>query len=137
MNKLTDKKLYISVLNVVSCWSVVALHTNGVFWSRPHGRMWITSNFIETFFYFAVPVFFMISGANLIDYRERYSTQVFLKKRFLKTVIPFIFWSIVAGIFISLTHNQPFDFNIRHIIDNIINAKFFAIYWFFPPLFVL
>ena len=137
MNKLTDKKLYISVLNVVSCWSVVALHTNGVFWSRPHGRMWITSNFIETFFYFAVPVFFMISGANLIDYRERYSTQVFLKKRFLKTVIPFIFWSIVAGIFISLTHNQPFDFNIRHIIDNIINAKFFAIYWFFPPLFAV
>lgn len=48
MNKLT-KKLYISVLNVVSCYSVVALHTNGVFWSRPHGRLWITSNFIETF----------------------------------------------------------------------------------------
>ena len=137
MNKLTDKKLYISVLNVVSCWSVVALHTNGVFWNRPHGRLWITSNFIETFFYFAVPVFFMISGVNLVDYRERYSTKEFLKKRFKKTVIPFILWSVIAGIFISLIRNQPFDFNVRHIIDNIINAKYFSIYWFFPPLFAV
>ena len=137
MNKLAEKKLYISVLNVVSCWSVVALHTNGVFWNRPHGRLWITSNFIETFLYFAVPIFFMICGANLIDYRNRYSTKEFLKKRFSRTLFPFVIWSIVAGIYISLIYNQQFDFDIRHVIGNIVNTKYFSIYWFFPPLFAI
>ena len=31
-------KLYISVLNCVSCVAVVLLHTNGIFWSHPSGE---------------------------------------------------------------------------------------------------
>lgn len=29
--------------------------------------------------HFAVPIFFMVSGMNLLDYRKKYSTKVFLK----------------------------------------------------------
>ena len=74
-------KLYISVLNCVSCVAVVLLHTNGIFWSHPSGELWISANFIETYFYWAVPIFFMISGATLMDYRERYTTAEFYKNR--------------------------------------------------------
>lgn len=33
---------YVTILNVVASFSVVALHTNGIFWTRPTGRLWIT-----------------------------------------------------------------------------------------------
>ena len=136
-NKLSDKKTYISCLRIICCMSVIILHTNGIFWSRPHGMLWISANFLETFFYFAVPVFFMISGATLLDYREKYSTKVFFKKRFSKTIVPFVFWSIVAGLFNAWPYVQEFDFNIAHIIDNILNTKYFGVYWFFPSLYAV
>lgn len=133
----TDRKNYISCLRIVCCLSVIILHTNGIFWSRPHGMLWVSANFLETFFYFAVPVFFMISGATLLDYRDKYSTKVFFKKRFSKTIVPFIFWSIVAGLFNAWLYRQLFDFNIAHVIDNILNTKYFGIYWFFTSLFAV
>lgn len=52
--------------------------------------------FIEALFYFAVPVFFMLTGATLINYRKRYGTGTFFKKRLLKTLVPFIIWSIIG-----------------------------------------
>lgn len=71
------KKLYISVINVIACLGVVILHANGIFWQHPSGLLWISANFLETFFYWSVPLFFMITGVTLIDYNKRYSTTVF------------------------------------------------------------
>ena len=90
-------------------------------------------NIIECLFYFAVPIFFMISGATLIDYRERYSTKEYFIKRIKKTVIPFIVWSIVGllyNIFVSKD-----NINLGYII-----GIFFCptgVYWFFAPLFTI
>ncbi len=131
------RETYISVLKIICCLSVIILHMNGVFWLRPHGKLWVSANFLETFFYFAVPVFFMISGATLLDYRERYSTKEFLKKRFSKTITPFIFWSVAAGLFNAWMNGQSFDYNIAHVIDNIVNTRYFSIYWFFTSLFAV
>lgn len=130
-------KLYISILNCVACFAVIMLHANGIFWSHPTGKLWISANFIETFFYWAVPIFFMISGATLMNYRERYTTKDFIKKRILKTVIPFVFWSIMAGIFMAHISNTQMDWNVIHVIDNIFNTRYFTIYWFFIPLFAI
>lgn len=70
---------YLSALNALSCIAVVMLHTNSCFWEFSKARYWVTANVIECVMYFAVPVFFMISGATLLDYRERYSTKTFFK----------------------------------------------------------
>ena len=113
------------------------LHANTIFWSRPSGWVWLSANIIECCFYFAVPIFVMISGALLLDYRSKYSTSVFMKKRFTKTVIPFLFWSLVSGIYISIMTNQPFDANPIEIMKNILNTDYFEIYWFFISLFAL
>lgn len=130
-------KLYISVLNCIACLGVIFLHANSIFWGHPTGFLWTSANFIETFFYWPVPVFFMISGATLMNYRKRYSTIEFLKKRISKTVVPFLFWSIVAGLFMAKITKTPMDRDIIHIIDNIFNTRYFSIYWFFIPLFAI
>lgn len=62
------KKEYLTILSVISAIAVVMLHTNGCFWRFSYERYWFTANIIESVMYFAVPVFFMISGATLLDY---------------------------------------------------------------------
>lgn len=132
------RKVYLDYLNVLSAFAVVMLHTNNVFWTFSYNRYWLSANIIESVFYFAVPIFFMISGATLIDYSKRYSTKTFLKKRFSKTLIPFLFWSILALVYLLHYHKIDItNFSLITLLDLILNSKLFPIYWFFMPLFGL
>ena len=100
------RKIYIQILGVLSCLAVVVLHTNGCFWDFSYERYWLTANLIENLCYFAVPIFFMISGATLMDYRKRYSTEEFFKKRFWKTVVPFLIWSVVGIVWMYFNYGE-------------------------------
>ena len=137
---------YISVMNVIAAVSVVILHSNVSFWLEKSKPYWPTANVIESVFYFAVPVFFMLSGATLIDYQERYSTKEFFKKRFMKTVIPFIVWSVIGLLWkyrevlwamLTGKPNNGLDWTFLSVTDGIVNTKFRDIYWFFIPLFCI
>lgn len=73
----------------------------------------------------------MISGVNLIDYREKYDTKTFFKKRLVKIFVPFLFWSVVW----LLITKQYRGKDIIDIFELIINTKVQGVYWFFIPLF--
>lgn len=123
-------------MNVVSCIAVVFLHTNGCFWTYSTDRYWFTANIIESIFYFAVPCFFMISGATLMNYRDRYPLKTYFSKRVNKTVIPFLIWSIIGIIYrLALGDIKTSDITTRYLWDGIINTQIINIYWFFPALF--
>ena len=66
---------YFDLLNIVACIAVIALHCNGIVHMYSEARCWKTSLIVETVAYWAVPVFFMLTGATLMDYRKRYSTK--------------------------------------------------------------
>jgi len=131
-------KKYISVLTVISALAVVFLHANGCFWHFSYEKYWFSANIIECLFYFAVPVFYMITGVTLLDYSERYNTKTYIKKRFFKTFLPFIIWSII-GIFYtkSIGGFHWRDVNFSWFVDVFMNTKLVHIYWFFIPLFSL
>lgn len=132
-----QRVLYFSVLNVLACFGVVLLHCNGeAFWNFTQSRTWLSANLIEALFYFPVPIFFMLSGATLLGYRKRYSTQTFLHKRFTKTLIPFLFWSVVAMLYIACT-SEGFDWHPLCVVSNILNTRYMTIYWFFISLFAV
>lgn len=129
----TDKRIiYFDILNILACISVIALHCNGCFWSFSYERYWVTSVIIESVCYWAVPIFIMLSGANLIDYREKYDTKTFFEKRIKRTVIPFIFWSLF-GILVYRGIGQ--FIHIKDTFTLITNTKIVPIYWFFPIIF--
>lgn len=133
----TKKQIeYISVLNVVSAIAVVILHSNGIFWTFSNERYWFRSNIIECVMYFAVPIFFMVIGVTLIDYRENYSTKEYFIRRINKTVIPFASWSLI-GVFWRIHFYPDFRTNlsIKTVLEGIVNTKVISIYWFFTALF--
>lgn len=102
---MLKNKTYLTNLNVFASFAVVALHTNGKFWEFSYQDYWWRANIIESIFYFAVPIFFMISGATLIDYPERYSTKMFFKRRFQKVGLVYIIWSFLAYLYTKNTVN--------------------------------
>ena len=94
--KKSNRIEYISLASVLSAIAVVYLHANGCFWTFSTSRYWFTANIIESVFYFAVPIFFMISGAMLIDFNKKYGLKEYFQKRIHKTVIPYIVWSLIG-----------------------------------------
>lgn len=124
---------YITILQVLSALAVILLHANNSFWVYRDGKTWYFNTIIESVFYFAVPIFFMITGATLIDYQDRYDTKTFFKRRFSKVLIPFIFWSLFGLLFYSLRGYQ-FNFDPLSIYNNIMEHGYVSIFWFFIPL---
>ena len=84
-NKHSEETFYIYILNVLACIAVISMHHNGKVYAFSNTLGWKQALGVEVLAYWAVPVFYMISGATLMNYRERYSTETFLKKRFLKS----------------------------------------------------
>lgn len=131
MKKNTD---YITLLSVISAIAVVFLHAQFAFFAFSTDRYWFTATIIRGIFYFAVPVFFMITGATLIDYKDRYSTKDFFYKRIKKVVIPFLIWSIIALLY-RLFYTKSINFsslNFQSIFNGIMESKYQNVYWYFP-----
>lgn len=134
--KATD---YITFVMVVSAFAVLTLHTNNCFWwyTGKEGY-WFSANIIECVFYFAVPLFFMVSGITLMDFFDRYPMKVYFAKRFMKTMLPFLVWSIVAiGIDLYMGKRIWSNIDLRTIFQDITGNRVISIYWFFGALFVL
>ncbi|MFR7444639.1 MAG: acyltransferase family protein [Sellimonas intestinalis] len=95
MRKINQKEhyFYIDILRILACLCVIYMQCNRIADPYTDTSVYRQRMFVETIAYWAVPVFFMISGATLFDYRERYQTGAYFKKRFLKTGLPFITWT--------------------------------------------
>ena len=129
---------YLDVLNVIAMFAVVMLHTNNCYWIYSTERYWFTSNIIECVMYFSVPIFFMITGATLIDYSDRYSIKEYLKKRIYKTIIPFLAWSLIGIPYCILIGNISLsDLSLLYVINGICKTNIVVIYWYFIPLFIV
>ena len=131
-----NRMIYIDVLNILACIAVIALHHNGLVHHYEPSLAWKESLVIECAFYWAVPVFMMITGATLLDYRKKYDTRTYFRKRILKTVIPWLAWSLIALIWKAATSQLILDqINPIYIADLILNNKVENVYWFFGALF--
>lgn len=125
---------YFDFLNVIACMAMLGLHHNLIVHKYSQDGSWAQALIVEVLCYWAVPVFFMLSGATLMEYRKRYSTAEFFKHRFNRAVIPFVIWSLV---WVALKYVTGDDGNLSpfHIIDGIVHTSYQPVYWFFIPLF--
>lgn len=135
--------VYIDIINIVATFFVLGLHLSQAFFVTEHNSIiYKQTSIIQTIFVPAVLLFFMISGAMLLDYRKRQNTKIFLQHRLKRVVLPFLFWSILWYVFDifwtavpgPISHKNPSinDF-IRGLMTNHINN----IFWFFYVIIAL
>lgn len=133
---MEKRRSYLDVLSVLACFMVLWDHVDGMFHTYAAGKTWLLSVIIHVVVNPAVPLFVMISGANLLDYRKKYSTGVFFKKRAISVFIPFLFWSVFY-VFFWWTQGKPLP-GIKDAINGILyNNAFNGLFWFFYQLFGL
>lgn len=128
---------FVYVLNILSCFAVVILHVSLDVFSPAAGLGWVRAVILQAVGIFAVPVFFMISGMNLLGYRSKYDTDTFFRRRFLRVGRSLILASLFCYCLLCLFPHSfygaegfsgvfgPLDF-IRRFFSNSIND----VYWF-------
>lgn len=97
-----DKVVWAEALKVVSILGVIMMHISDSFMTSAIQSDSNESFLLGTFFTclssFCIPVFFMLTGAFLLD-KTNESYSGFFYKRLIKIVIPLIFWVIAYGLF--------------------------------------
>ena len=92
--KSENKTLWYDNLRVIATIGVIGIHVSSAYQplsgSISAYDFWV-GNIFCSLSRFAVPVFVMLSGALLLS--KDYSIGTFLKKRLVRLLIPFIFWS--------------------------------------------
>jgi surface polysaccharide O-acyltransferase-like enzyme len=128
-----NRLVYLDVLNVFACFCVIVLHSTTKYFHPDGSKPWYFSLMLQSFCICAVPLFFMLSGAKLLEYRQKYSTKTFLIKRLLRILIPFIIWSIIYLIWKLETSpvviKGPID-----LANMFLKNQILQIFWFFYAL---
>lgn len=135
---MKDRVINFDIINIVSCFAVIMMHHSGIVHHYNGSNLWFLSLAVECICYFAVPCFFMLTGATLFRYDERYSTAEFFRKRIKRTIVPFLIWSFIWLILCLIIGDiKVGELTIVGIIEGIINTKYQPVYWFFIPLFMI
>jgi len=131
------RRIDLDILAIVACLMVVFFHCNGVFYTWSDSLRWKISLLERCVVSAAVPIFFMLSGAKLLPYRQRYSTKEYAKRRLLRVGLPFLFWNGVYVVYaVLMTGELPFS-GVGEAVYMLLNSQFHNRYWFFIPLFAL
>lgn len=138
------QSIFVFALNIIACIGVVVLHTTLPVYTPWDSLRWVEMVALQSISISAVPIFFMISGMNLLDYRDRYPTSIFFKKRLWKTGRAFLLGSIFCYLILSLFPHlfyggERFEKNFglidffKRFLTNDINDT----YWFFYSIIYL
>lgn len=104
------KKLWITYLRIVSTIAVIVIHVSAIFLyenNMDHSNWWIGLFFAGSM-RFCVPIFVMISGVLLLP--NIYTLKVHFQKRFIRVILPFLFWSaiyIAIDLILLLLKGEP------------------------------
>jgi surface polysaccharide O-acyltransferase-like enzyme len=107
------QKLYnpvIDILRTISIFAVILVHTTTRAIEASSFALSKTpwTLFLNQASRFAVPLFFMISGFVLeLNYHLHESYFTYLKKRFSRIFVPYLFWSIIYYFFVYYKNRDP------------------------------
>lgn len=138
MDASKKRILYFDLLNLMACFAVVVLHVNIAYWSFRSAPSWVLNTFLFASFYWAVPVFYMLTGAKLLASFRWGNLRGYLKKRFLRGVLPFIAWSVIGlafGLYVTgyIPSDESFSYYLGLIVSTSMPTE--SILWFMVPLF--
>lgn len=149
MMKKQNRILWIDVLNVFACMSVLLLHSTNAEIHHFRGDIsfnWVIGLFTHSFFIWAVDVFFMLSGFTLIrrslfcsmetGSEDLGGVKIFFFKRLKRLLIPVITWNIL---YMVVELAQQYKNGLAFESADVMIARFCSFdynghMWFFVPL---
>lgn len=130
------KRLYfMDYLNVLATFAVVCLHCTTAVFLNTGDLAWVLDVIVQSVCCAAVPLFFLVSGANLIGYRERYSTKTFFVRRMRRVLSVLISASLLIYLlscfdFAPAVGMVQRSFSIKEFFELLFTNQINDIFWF-------
>lgn len=135
----TSRSLEFDLLRFLSAVAVVMIHTGALVWREidVNSSDWLIITVWDMLSKFSVPVFFMVSGAFLLDSAHKSDIKTMLTKRIPKLLIAFIFWSGVYT-FMNVIRSDDLKADIKWIIVEFFTGEYHMWYiWALCCLYVI
>lgn len=137
----TNKRIYyayIDVLKVISSLMVITTHVvmHNIYVFGVHSLSWTILMIAKIITQFAVPCFFMISGAMLLSDPYEISYIDFIKRRFLKIIVPFLMWSFLYYVYFSFILNY-YEFSLWDYAKRFLRQDISGHFWYMYALVTL
>ncbi len=133
-----SKIQWLDTLRTLATLGVIIIHISSPLVNMEYNKnmsFWWIGNVVDSAVRYAVPLFLMLSGATLLD--KEFQLWDFYKRRFLRVLVPFLFWIIAYSTYrwaMLLPKFQPQDLSgILHWVVNLflkegISKHFWYIY---------
>lgn len=135
-NKAKNNRIiYLDLLRIITCFSVVLLHTAGQNWNdlNPTTTAWQVFNLYDGLVRFAVPVMVMISGVFFLDASREIPLKKLYGKYILRLLSAYIFWSFFYAFYKFYITGQAFTASsVKTILIFAINSYYHL--WFLPMM---
>ncbi|MQS96623.1 acyltransferase [Companilactobacillus halodurans] len=127
--------IYIDVIRVVAMMLVVLAHSCASRLSIRDGAFsWDVANGLVIITEIAVPLFFMISGATILNSKKTRNVGYLFKHRLVRVVIPFLIWSVLSAFFIRVIQRTFEMHDFLKSVALIYHQPVLMAYWFIYPL---
>lgn len=93
-NTLSNRQYIYDYLRVFACLGVIGIHSQNILFSDTSYIGQCVAIFFELVFRIGLPIFFILSGVLLLNSNKKQSLINFYWNRFVKVIIPFIFYSL-------------------------------------------
>ena len=129
--KSENRRIYIDFIKIIAIFMVLFNHTNTngfvLFTVSRTSALYPLYLFIAIFIKVAVPLFFMSSGALLLNKEE--SLRVLFKKRFLKFLIVLFFASVIAYLYNCL-RLKPQKLSVLYFFKQLYSSRLNVALWY-------
>ena len=129
---------YIDILRVLSSVMVIVTHVimHNIYVFSVHSLSWDVMMLGKLITMFAVPCFFMISGALLLSENKEFGYKEFMWRRFRKIVIPFLAWSFIYYLYFSVVLRQ-YNPSIDDFFEKFLGQDISGHFWYMYALILL
>lgn len=105
------RQIAYDILRILAICMVVIIHANVSTIASVDGWKWSVITVMTSMLTVAVPIFFMISGALLLDVEEPVDIRILFQKRIKKLLVPFVIWSNIYVVIRIIMRKLPFAFS--------------------------
>ncbi len=120
------------IMRILAILMVVGIHSNVIFLQNPPGSVgWLFAMLLNTVYLVSVPLFFMISGALLLDKGKDITVKELYQKRLPKQAVPFLVWSGVYILMRVMMGKAVLSFTI---FSNLLHEPAYYQFWFMYTL---
>ncbi|WP_125764383.1 acyltransferase [Companilactobacillus hulinensis] len=126
---------FLDFIRVIAIFLVIFIHVSAIDTTLNIGSgQWQITKILNYFAHISVPVFFMISGALLLNSKKTKSISYTWKQRVPRVVIPFVLWSIISPIVVGIYAHSLSAHNVLAAMKMMLYQPTSPTLWFMYPL---